>query len=236
MSARRDSSPGARQADRRRAARAARLVQVRRHGASGCSSRPTSTDLQRLPGRARSGGAGDGARPRLQPDRARRRRAGRGGAARQALRHGRAAGRDHACAAAAGRAASSSPPPRATRGSAGVEFLRSIPGTVGGFVRMNGGAYGREVKDILVDCEIVLRIGRAQTLGLGELGYTYRHSELPEGASSSPRPSAAMPRRPASDPGRDGPDRRRARGSPAAAQPHRRLDLQEPARHQGLAG
>jgi UDP-N-acetylmuramate dehydrogenase len=37
-------------------------------------------------------------------------------------------------------------------GIAGLEFLRSIPGTVGGFVRMNGGAYGREVKDILVDC------------------------------------------------------------------------------------
>ena len=35
-------------------------------------------------------------------------------------------------------------------GIAGLEFLRGIPGTVGGFVRMNGGAYGREVKDILV--------------------------------------------------------------------------------------
>jgi UDP-N-acetylmuramate dehydrogenase len=34
-------------------------------------------------------------------------------------------------------------------GIAGLEFLRSIPGTVGGFVRMNGGAYGGEVKDIL---------------------------------------------------------------------------------------
>ena len=41
-------------------------------------------------------------------------------------------------------------------GIAGLEFLRGIPGTVGGFVRMNGGAYGREVADILVDCEIVL--------------------------------------------------------------------------------
>jgi len=36
-------------------------------------------------------------------------------------------------------------------GIAGLEFLRSIPGTVGGFVRMNGGAYGGEVKDILID-------------------------------------------------------------------------------------
>ncbi|HEY5713410.1 MAG TPA: UDP-N-acetylmuramate dehydrogenase [Allosphingosinicella sp.] len=66
-------------------------------------------------------------------------------------------------------------------GIGGVEFLRSIPGTVGGFVRMNGGAYGREVKDILVDCELVLRSGRRVRLGLADLGYTYRHSTLPEG-------------------------------------------------------
>ena len=67
-------------------------------------------------------------------------------------------------------------------GIGGLEFLRSIPGTVGGFVRMNGGAYGREVKDVLVDCELVLRDGERVTLGLSELGYTYRHSELPEGS------------------------------------------------------
>lgn len=67
-------------------------------------------------------------------------------------------------------------------GIGGVEFLRSIPGTVGGFVRMNGGAYGRETKDILVDCEVVLRSGQRKVLGLADLGYTYRHSELPEGA------------------------------------------------------
>ena len=65
-------------------------------------------------------------------------------------------------------------------GIAGVEFLRSIPGTVGGFVRMNGGAYGREVKDVLVECEVVLRSGEGRTMKLDELGYTYRHSELPE--------------------------------------------------------
>jgi UDP-N-acetylmuramate dehydrogenase len=67
-------------------------------------------------------------------------------------------------------------------GIGGVEFLRSIPGTVGGFVRMNGGAYGRETKDVLVECDVVLRSGELRTLRLDELGYTYRHSELPEGA------------------------------------------------------
>jgi UDP-N-acetylmuramate dehydrogenase len=67
-------------------------------------------------------------------------------------------------------------------GIAGVEFLRSIPGTVGGFVRMNGGAYGRETADVLVECEVVLRSGELRTLAVDALGYTYRHSELPEGA------------------------------------------------------
>ncbi len=67
-------------------------------------------------------------------------------------------------------------------GIAGLEFLRSIPGTVGGFVRMNGGAYGGEVKDILVDCDVVLRDGTLVTLPVEGLHYTYRHSELPEGA------------------------------------------------------
>ena len=65
---------------------------------------------------------------------------------------------------------------------AGLEFLRSIPGTVGGFVRMNGGAYGGEVKDILVDCDVVLRNGDLVTLAAAELHYSYRHSELPDGA------------------------------------------------------
>ncbi|GKS02405.1 UDP-N-acetylmuramate dehydrogenase [Sphingomonas aquatilis] len=67
-------------------------------------------------------------------------------------------------------------------GIGGVEFLRSIPGTVGGFVRMNGGAYGREVKDVLIEADVVLRSGERVTLGLADLGYTYRHSALPDGA------------------------------------------------------
>lgn len=67
-------------------------------------------------------------------------------------------------------------------GIAGLEFLRSIPGTVGGFVRMNGGAYGGEVKDTLIDCDVVLRNGKLATLAVTELNYTYRHSELPDQA------------------------------------------------------
>jgi UDP-N-acetylmuramate dehydrogenase len=64
-------------------------------------------------------------------------------------------------------------------GIAGLEFLRGIPGTVGGFVRMNGGAYGREVKDILVSTRLVLRSGEVVEWPIEKLGYTYRHSQVP---------------------------------------------------------
>jgi UDP-N-acetylmuramate dehydrogenase len=67
-------------------------------------------------------------------------------------------------------------------GIAGLEFLRGIPGTAGGAVRMNAGAYGREVADVLVEATIVLRDGTVQTWPRERLGYTYRHSDVPEGA------------------------------------------------------
>ena len=67
-------------------------------------------------------------------------------------------------------------------GIAGLEFLRGIPGTVGGAVRMNAGAYGREVKDILIEARLVLRDGTIETWPLDKLGYSYRHSEVPSGA------------------------------------------------------
>ncbi|MGL4312530.1 MAG: FAD-binding protein, partial [Sphingomonas sp.] len=67
-------------------------------------------------------------------------------------------------------------------GIAGLEFLRSIPGTVGGFARMNGGAYGRETKDVLARCTVVLRDGSICEMAVDDMGYSYRHSTLPEGA------------------------------------------------------
>jgi UDP-N-acetylmuramate dehydrogenase len=67
-------------------------------------------------------------------------------------------------------------------GIAGMEFLRGIPGTIGGAVRMNAGAYGREVCDILQSADVVLRNGDLVTISLADMGYTYRHSALPEGA------------------------------------------------------
>jgi UDP-N-acetylmuramate dehydrogenase len=67
-------------------------------------------------------------------------------------------------------------------GIAGLEFLRGIPGTVGGAVRMNAGAYGRDVSDILIEATLVLRDGTVETWPAARLCYSYRHSALPEGA------------------------------------------------------
>ena len=64
----------------------------------------------------------------------------------------------------------------------GLSFLSGIPGTVGGAVRMNAGAYGRETSDVLIEATLVLRDGRIETWPGERFGYTYRHSELPEGA------------------------------------------------------
>lgn len=67
-------------------------------------------------------------------------------------------------------------------GIAGLEFLRGIPGTVGGMVRMNAGAYGRDMSDILIDADVVLPDGALARLACADLAYAYRHSSLPPGA------------------------------------------------------
>ena len=67
-------------------------------------------------------------------------------------------------------------------GIAGLEFLRGIPGTLGGAVAMNAGAYGREIADVLVEATLALPGGRVVTLPAADLGFAYRHSTLPPGA------------------------------------------------------
>ena len=67
-------------------------------------------------------------------------------------------------------------------GIAGLEFLRGIPGTAGGAVRMNAGAYGRECADVLIEATVVLRDGTVETWSAERFEFTYRHSALPEGA------------------------------------------------------
>lgn len=65
---------------------------------------------------------------------------------------------------------------------AGLEFLCGIPGTIGGAVAMNAGAYGREMKDVLIEAEIVTREGEIKRLSNAELKFSYRKSQLPEGS------------------------------------------------------
>ena len=62
----------------------------------------------------------------------------------------------------------------------GFEFLRGIPGTVGGGLRMNGGAYGRAFRDILVWVEALDGQGRKHRIGVEELDLKYRHCGAPE--------------------------------------------------------
>jgi len=69
-----------------------------------------------------------------------------------------------------------------TEGLTGGEFLCGIPGSVGGAVKMNAGAYNTEVKDILDSATVLLKDGTRQTLTNEELGFGYRHSSLPDGA------------------------------------------------------
>jgi UDP-N-acetylmuramate dehydrogenase len=63
---------------------------------------------------------------------------------------------------------------------AGLSFLRGIPGSIGGALRMNGGAYGGETKDVLVEVRGVDRAGRIVTFSNADLHYTYRHCGAPE--------------------------------------------------------
>ncbi len=65
-------------------------------------------------------------------------------------------------------------------GIAGLAFLRGIPGGIGGALRMNGGAYGRETKDTLIEARAVDRQGGIHVLKTGDMHYTYRHCSAPD--------------------------------------------------------
>lgn len=63
-----------------------------------------------------------------------------------------------------------------------LTFLRTIPGSIGGAVRMNAGCYGSYTADVLQSAQVVLRDGAVATLMPQELNFRYRQSDLPEGA------------------------------------------------------
>lgn len=70
----------------------------------------------------------------------------------------------------------------ARQGIGGLEFGIGIPGTCGASVRGNAGAFGREVADVLVDCDVITPGGELLTLGNADCGFAYRRSELSAGA------------------------------------------------------
>ena len=65
-------------------------------------------------------------------------------------------------------------------GLAGLAFLRGIPGAIGGALRMNGGAYGRETKDALIEARGVDRAGNVRVYSNDDMHYTYRHCGAPD--------------------------------------------------------
>ena len=114
----------------------------------------------------------------------------------------------------------------ARSGLAGLEFLSGIPGTVGGGLRMNAGAYGREVKDVLVSATALDRTGREHVIEADAMGFSYRHCPV--------NPAwifvAARLRGERDDPGIIAGRMAEIRAAREASQPnsfpHRRLDLQ----------
>ncbi|MGP9822124.1 UDP-N-acetylmuramate dehydrogenase [Salinarimonas sp. NSM] len=69
----------------------------------------------------------------------------------------------------------------AEAGIDGLAFLRGIPGAIGGALAMNAGAYGGEVKDVLVCARGLDRRGRAVSFSNAQMGFSYRHCDVPEG-------------------------------------------------------
>ncbi|MBI5902360.1 MAG: UDP-N-acetylmuramate dehydrogenase [Deltaproteobacteria bacterium] len=68
------------------------------------------------------------------------------------------------------------------RGMGGIEFAANIPGTVGGAVAMNAGAYGSEMKDVVEGVEVIGRKGHKGFIPKSELNFSYRRAEVPRGA------------------------------------------------------
>jgi UDP-N-acetylmuramate dehydrogenase len=67
----------------------------------------------------------------------------------------------------------------AEAGIAGLSFLRGIPGAIGGALRMNGGAYGGETKDVFVSAQAIARDGSRVTYDASAMGFTYRKCAVP---------------------------------------------------------
>lgn len=67
----------------------------------------------------------------------------------------------------------------ADAGIAGLAFYRGIPGSIGGALRMNAGAHGRETKDVLIEARAIDRQGNLHVLPLADMQLSYRHCGVP---------------------------------------------------------
>jgi len=122
----------------------------------------------------------------------------------------------------------------ADAGIEGMEFLRGIPGTIGGALTMNAGCYGRELKDIFVEAHAVDSRGRLVTFAPSDMGFTYRHSR-PEGIVYVDVLLKGTPGDAEMIRARNERARRAAREHPAGEGQNRRLHLHQSAGAQGLA-
>jgi len=68
----------------------------------------------------------------------------------------------------------------ADAGIAGLEFLRGVPGTIGGALKMNAGCYGTEIKDIFVEATAIDGKGDKHVLAAADMGFVYRKSNVPK--------------------------------------------------------
>jgi UDP-N-acetylmuramate dehydrogenase len=67
----------------------------------------------------------------------------------------------------------------AKAGVAGLAFLRGVPGSIGGALRMNAGAHGGEIKDVLIEARGIDRAGSRRVFSHADMGFSYRHSSAP---------------------------------------------------------
>ena len=116
---------------------------------------------------------------------------------------------------------------------AGLEFLSGIPGTIGGAFPTNAGAYGGELAEVLISAEAVDRAGRIFTVKPARARTFLPPQRCADRLDLHLGAAQGGAGRPARDRAAHQRDRRRARRLPAA-QPHRRLDLRQSARPQGV--
>ena len=115
-------------------------------------------------------------------------------------------------------------------GIGGLEFLSGVPGTIGGALRMNAGAYGGEIKDVVASARALAPDGTIHELSPDALGFSYRRCGVPRdwiflAARLRGRAKRARRHRPA-----HGRDQEPKGGDPADPHPHRRQHLRQPAR------